>query len=150
MFEFIKTEISMSNLNLQNCLHHHLVLSSCEGTNGRQNVGNNKVWIKHEGSSIHTSWDQNIGMGMIDPSNHTKWALGVTNTQADVINKFSNSTGSGGGSVGRAVASDSRGPRFESSLRQKSIFNICSQLYWKDENKEKEARNGPFFSFRVV
>ena len=30
--------------------------------------------------------------------------------------------GSGCGSVGRAVASDSRGPRFESSHRQKFIY----------------------------
>ena len=35
--------------------------------------------------------------------------------------------GSGGGSVGRAVASDTIGPRFESSHRQKFIYtlNIC-------------------------
>ena len=52
--------------------------------------------------------------------------------------------GSGGGSVGRAVAPDSRGPRLESSHRKKIILNIYS-LYWKDENKEKEAGNGPFF-----
>ena len=56
--------------------------------------------------------------------------------------------GSGCGSVGRAVASDTRGPRFESSHRQKFIFilNICllSTEYWKDENKEKEAGYGPF------
>ena len=38
-------------------------------------------------------------------------------------------SGSGCGSVGRAVV----------------ILNIYSQLYWKDENKEKEAGNGPFF-----
>ena len=47
--------------------------------------------------------------------------------------------GSGGGSVGRAVASNSRGPRFESSNRQKITLNIYCQLYWKDENKEKES-----------
>ena len=47
-------------------------------------------------------------------------------------------------SVGRAVASNSRGPRFESSHRQKIILNIYCLLYWKDENKEKEAENGPF------
>ena len=52
--------------------------------------------------------------------------------------------GSGGGSIGRAVASNSRGPRFESSHRQKFILNIYCKLYWKDENKEKEAGNGPF------
>ena len=52
--------------------------------------------------------------------------------------------GRGGGSVGRAVASNSRGPRFESSHWQKFILNIYCQLYWKDKNKGEEARNGPF------
>ena len=37
--------------------------------------------------------------------------------------------GSGCGSVGRTVASNSRGPRFESSHRQKIISNINCQLY---------------------
>ena len=49
------------------------------------------------------------------------------------------------GSVGRAVTSDSRGLRFESSHRQKFILNIVNcQLYWKDDNKGKEAGTGPF------
>ena len=52
--------------------------------------------------------------------------------------------GSGCGSVGRAVTFNSRGPRCESSHWQKIILNIYCQLYWKDENKEKEAWNGPF------
>ena len=52
--------------------------------------------------------------------------------------------GSGGGSVTRAVASDSRGPRVKSIHWQKVILDIYCQLYWKDENKEKEAGNGPF------
>ena len=52
--------------------------------------------------------------------------------------------GSGCGSVGRVVSSKSRGPWFESSHWQKIILNIFCQLYWKDENKEKEAWNGPF------
>ena len=52
--------------------------------------------------------------------------------------------GSGCDSVGRAVASDSRGPRFEFSHWQKVILNIYSQLYWKDKNNEKEAGNSPF------
>ena len=52
---------------------------------------------------------------------------------------------SGGcGSVGRTVASDSRGPRFVSSHQQKFICNIYCQVYLKDENKEKEVRNGQF------
>ena len=54
--------------------------------------------------------------------------------------------GSGCGSVGRAVAFDTRGPRFESSHRQKFI-NI-EHLYTvncvlKRRNKEKYAGNGP-------
>ena len=47
-------------------------------------------------------------------------------------------------SVGKAVASNSRGPRFESHHQQKCILNVYCQLYWKEENKEKEAGNGPF------
>ena len=57
--------------------------------------------------------------------------------------------GSGCGSVGKAVASNTRGPQFKSSHRQKFIYilNICllSTVYWKDENKEKEAGKDPFF-----
>ena len=51
--------------------------------------------------------------------------------------------GSGCGSVGRAVASDTRGPRFESRHWQNLYWIVHCQLYWKDENKEKEAGNGP-------
>ena len=55
--------------------------------------------------------------------------------------------GSGCGAVGRAVASDTRGPRFESSHRQKfiCILNICflSTVCWKDENKEKRGQEWP-------
>ena len=54
--------------------------------------------------------------------------------------------GSGCGAVGRAVAYDTRGPGFESSHRQ-LLLNIYLLLTVcrKDENKEKEAENGPFF-----
>ena len=52
-------------------------------------------------------------------------------------------TGSGGSSVDIAVASNFRDLRFESSHRQKIIFNIYCQLYWKDENKEKSGREWP-------
>ena len=56
------------------------------------------------------------------------------------------SLGSGRGSVGRAVASNIRGPGFESSHRQ-LLLNIYLLLTVcrKDENKEKEAGNGPIF-----
>ena len=47
-----------------------------------------------------------------------------------------------GGSVGRAVASDAREPQFESRRRQNFIYQLYSKNR-KDENKEKEAGNGP-------
>ena len=53
--------------------------------------------------------------------------------------------GSGCGSVGRVVASNARCQRFESSHWQKFILNIYCQLYWKEENKEKEAGIASFF-----
>ena len=46
--------------------------------------------------------------------------------------------GSGCSSVGIAVASDARGPRFESRHRQKLILNV---LYWK----EMKAHINPSF-----
>ena len=45
--------------------------------------------------------------------------------------------GSGCGSVGRAVTSNSRGQRFESSHRQKFIMNIYCQLNKKTKIKKK-------------
>ena len=50
--------------------------------------------------------------------------------------------GSGCGSVGRAVVSESRGLQFESSHRRNFIHY---QLYWKVENKEKRGREWPIF-----
>ena len=76
----------------------------------------------------------------------TGW--GVVETYLALVKPTKTMVGSGCGSVGRAVTSDNRGRRFESSHRQKFIYilNICllSTVYWKDENKEKEAGNGPF------
>ena len=60
--------------------------------------------------------------------------------------------GSGCGSVGRAVASNIKGPRFESSRQQKFIFilniSLLSTVCWRDENKEKEAGYVPFLKKR--
>ena len=57
--------------------------------------------------------------------------------------------GSGCGSVGRAVASDTRGPLIESSHRQKiclySTFVYCQLCIAKTKIKGKEAGDGPFF-----
>ena len=49
-----------------------------------------------------------------------------------------------------AVALDFRGPRFKSSHQQKFIFNIHCQLYWIDENQEKEVGNGPLKNIYVT
>ena len=50
------------------------------------------------------------------------------------------SINSGCGSVGRAVASDTRDPQFESGHWQNFIYPMYNR---KDKNKEKEAGNGP-------
>ena len=47
------------------------------------------------------------------------------------------------GTVDSAVASDTRGPGFESSHRRLLLNNyLLLTVCRKDENKEKEARNG--------
>ena len=61
------------------------------------------------------------------------------------MNKCQSDMGSGCGSVGRAVASDSRGPRFESSHWQKFNVGRLRSTVFKDENKEKRARDWPIF-----
>ena len=52
-------------------------------------------------------------------------------------------TGVGCGSVGRAVAYNMRGPRFQSSHQQ----IIYYKMYLKDENKEKRCRKWPIKNF---
>ena len=56
------------------------------------------------------------------------------------IKKTKTIIGSGCGSVGRAVASDTRDPQYKSRHRQNIIYQLYNR---KDRNKEKEARNGP-------
>ena len=54
-----------------------------------------------------------------------------------------NYLGSGCGTVDSAVASNPRGPEFESSHRQpfiEQLFTVCRI----DENKEKDTDNCPF------
>ena len=48
------------------------------------------------------------------------------------------------GSVGRVIASDARGPRFESSHRQNFTMNIFTVNCWKTTTKKKRGREGPF------
>ena len=59
--------------------------------------------------------------------------------------------GSGCGSDGRASLTI---PEVRSSnpVIGNKIYNIYCQMYWKDENKEKEAENGPFLQklYQVV
>ena len=66
------------------------------------------------------------------------------NTSNKILTVNADGLQCGCGSVGRVVASNSRGTRFESGHRHKFILNIYGQVNWKDENKEKEAGNGPF------
>ena len=56
------------------------------------------------------------------------------------------------GSVGRAVASNTRGPRFESSHWQKCIYieHLFTVNCVLKRRKEKEAENGPFFKKKYV
>ena len=53
-------------------------------------------------------------------------------------------TGSGYGSLARAVASNARVPRFSSSHRHNLYWRFVNyQLYWRDENKSKRCREWP-------
>ena len=49
------------------------------------------------------------------------------------------------GSVGRAVASNSRGPQFKSSHRQKLYWTFTVSCIERTKIKKKEAGNCPFF-----
>ena len=59
--------------------------------------------------------------------------------------KNSRQSGSGCGSVGKAVASDTRVRGLNPVIGEVLLDIVNCQLYWKFENKEKEAENGPFF-----
>ena len=80
---------------------------------------------------FRTTYSRNSSIVIVCLQNYKPWLLVFTR-------------GSGCCSDGLAVATDSRGPQFESSHWHKFISNVFSQLYWRDENKEKEAGNGPF------
>ena len=66
------------------------------------------------------------------------------------LNRKKRSKGSSCGSVGRAVASDSRGPRFESSHRQNIYIEHLFTVNCIEKTKitEKEAGIGPLFKKR--
>ena len=64
--------------------------------------------------------------------------------------QVSSPMGGGCGSVGIAVASNSRGPRFESSHLQIFIFNKFTFNCWKDENKGKEASGQSYKASTIV
>ena len=64
------------------------------------------------------------------------------------MDHFWKTLGSGCGLVGRAVASEPRGPQFERS-HQQALYNLSfikCQLYWEDKNKGKEAGIGPILN----
>ena len=76
----------------------------------------------------------------VDRENAVSYICKATNKRQNVLGINEQSLGSGCGPVGSAVASNSRGLQFKTSHRQKLYW----VLYWKDENKEKEAGNDPF------
>ena len=71
------------------------------------------AWHRHPTSSTHKT---NFVEGVAERSE--RCVFSTSNKVLEINNKIK---GGGGGSVGTAVASDSRGPRFESSHRQKFI-----------------------------
>ena len=59
--------------------------------------------------------------------------------------------GSGCGSVGKAVASDTRGLRFESSHPQNLYWTLITvNCIEKTKIKKKEAGNSPFLEYLMV
>ena len=62
---------------------------------------------------------------------------------ANLKHKLTQKEGSGCGSVGRAVASDTRDLRFETSHWQDFIMNIFTVTVEKTKIKKKEAGNSP-------
>ena len=65
--------------------------------------------------------------------------------------KIDDAMGSGCGSVGRAVAFDTRGPRFNSSHRQNFIEHLfIINCIEKMKINKKEAGNGPLFKKKKI
>ena len=58
--------------------------------------------------------------------------------------------GSGCGSIGRAFASNHRGPGFKCSHQQIFMLNTFSVNCWNDENKGKRGREWPFFDKHIL
>ena len=70
---------------------------------------------------------------------------------SNLINLKFKSPGSGYGAVGRAVASNTRDPRFESSHRQYYILSTqLKNCIEKTKIEKKEAGNGPFFKKKTT
>ena len=59
--------------------------------------------------------------------------------------------GIGCGSVGRVVASDTRGPQFESN-RHDILYRTCiyTQMHWKGNSEEKRGRELPIFYIKKL
>ena len=80
----------------------------------------------------------------------SKGARHNSNKQISLPNQKNLMLGSCCGSVGRAVAFDTRGLRFKSSHWQKLNICLLSTGYWKDKNKEKEAGMAHFFKKNLM
>ena len=105
-------------------------------------------FINFSSSFTRQHFQLNVTQNVSDDNGVTSLAIIIISgmTAEKILNKKETqkfkTVGQWFGSVGRAVSSDSRGPRFESSHRRKVISNIYFICF---ENKEKEAWNGPLF-----
>ena len=72
------------------------------------------------------------------------WFMIVSMMLFSAFRNYAHFLGSGCGSFGRAVASDNRGPRFESSHQRNFIHLFTINCIEKTKIK-KSAGNGPFF-----
>ena len=81
---------------------------------------------------------------LMKKENSLKLKIGMKKIHKMLLLNIKDSLGSGCGSVGRSVASDTRDLWFKSRHRQNFIYQIIYQLFnRKDKNKEKEAGNRP-------
>ena len=108
--------------------------------------------------TLRASNSLNIFATQNRPNSHLSWIISHASEGQNKIaysdmrrpdaHHYNNHVGQWCGSVGKAVASDTRGPWFESHHRQSLYWilnTVYCQLYWKDKYKEKGAGNGPFF-----
>ena len=107
-----------------------------------------KISWKTKHILVTKSWDTLLTSNKItwiffksQDSNPPPFGLQMAENIEDALNNFD--CGSGCGSVGRAVASDIRGPRFKFCHPQNLYWTLFTVNCIEKTKKEKEAGNGP-------